>query len=331
MRFVPYNELTASTPNVIVDGAPGAGTVLTLSHWPKSGTPAQLKRDTSAEIAFAYLDSLSFHVTAEIVSNNHFDEDGLIGMYALVDTVNAQRYREILIDAASAGDFGVFKNRDAARISFTISAYADSEISPLDKTIFKLPHLQMAGQLYTKLLELMPDFLVNLSDYKQFWEAEDEKLSATERLISEGLITIEEQPELDLAIIRIGQRQESSGVHRFAQQHIAQWHPLAIHSRTPRSRLLVVRNKNVEFHYRYESWVQLASRRPLPRVDLSPVAAELNQSESSGGKWIFDGVDKITPRLHVEGSLETSLSPELIRARIGEHLRTKPAAWNPYD
>src|SRR6185295_3887281 len=101
--------------------------------------------------------------------------------------------------------------------------------------------------------------------------------------------TIEEQPEIDLAIVRISQR-------------IAEWHPFPIHSRTPRSRLLVVQNKHVEFHYRYESWVQLASRKPLPRVDLAGLARELNEKESSGGKWIFDGVDKITPRLHLQGS-----------------------------
>ena len=46
MRFVPYHELNDSTPNIIVDGAAGPGTVLTLSHWPKSGTPEALKRDT---------------------------------------------------------------------------------------------------------------------------------------------------------------------------------------------------------------------------------------------------------------------------------------------
>ena len=47
MRFSPYSE-TVSVPNVIVDGAANKSTLLTLSHWPKSGTPAELKADTSA-------------------------------------------------------------------------------------------------------------------------------------------------------------------------------------------------------------------------------------------------------------------------------------------
>ena len=126
MRFVPYHQLDTS-PNIIVDGAAGTGTILTLSHWPKSGTPTNLKRDTSAEIVFAYLDSPSSHVHADIVSNNHFDEDGLVGIFTLVDPVTAEKNRDLLLDAASAGDFGVFKRREAARISFTISAYANPD------------------------------------------------------------------------------------------------------------------------------------------------------------------------------------------------------------
>ncbi len=330
MRFVPYHQLDSS-PNIIVDGASGRGTVLTLSHWPKSGTPANLKRDTSAEIAFAYLDSPSFHVPADIASNNHFDEDGLIGIYALVDADNARANRDLLIDAASAGDFGVFRRREGARLSFTISAYADPESSPLDKGLFEFPNPEMVGRLYSELLALVPDFIANLSRYKKFWEGEDEKLTVTEQLIADGTITVEEHPALDLAVVHIGERLVENTVHRFTQSDKAEWHPFAIHSRTPSSRLLVVQGRHIEFHYRYESWVQLASRRPLPRVDLGNLAGELNEEETSGGQWVFDGVDKITPRLHLKGSPESSLSPDLIRNRLEEQLRARPAAWNPYD
>src|SRR5262249_46393667 len=45
MRFVPYPS--AAIPNIIVDGAANSHTVLTLSHWPKSGSPTELRADTS--------------------------------------------------------------------------------------------------------------------------------------------------------------------------------------------------------------------------------------------------------------------------------------------
>lgn len=330
MRFVPYHQLDAA-PNIIVDGAAGPGTILTLSHWPKSGTPANLKRDTSAEIVFAYLDTPSAHVQAEIASNNHFDEDGLVGIFTLIEPVIAEKNRELLLDTASAGDFGVFKRRDAARIAFTISAYADPDTSPLPAKIFARPYLEMAGELYTQLLKLMPDFLANPSAYEKYWKPEDDKLAASEDLIAQGRITIEERPTLDLAVARIPEDLARGPVHRFTQKRLAECHPFTLHSRTPCTRLLIVQGQHIEFQYRYESWVQLASRRPLPRVDLKPLASDLNEEETSGGRWVFDGVECITPRLHLEGSSNTSLPLATLQERLEQQLSSGPPAWNPYD
>src|SRR5579862_8941410 len=290
MRYVPYEQLD-STPNIIVDGAAGTGTVLTLSHWPKSGSPATLKRDTSAETVFAYLDSPLFHVQAEIASNNHFDEDGLVGIFALVDPLTAEKHRALLVDAASAGDFGVYKRRDAARIAFVLGAYADPDASPLPPAIFAMPYPQMSGELYKQLLQIMPCLLASLNDYKPLWEAEDQKLAASEELIEKGLITIEERPALDLAVVHVPENLPVQRVHQFASSRLAEWHHFAVYSRTPCTRMLIVQGQHVEFQYRYESWVQLASRRPPARVNLHGLASELNLDEASGGQWLFDGVD----------------------------------------
>ena len=112
---------------------------------------------------------------------------------------------------------------------------------------------------------------------------------------------------------------------------MAECHPFALHNRTRCSRLLLLQGKRAELQYRYEGWVQLASRRPAPRVDLSPLATELNLEESPGGHWVFDGADRITPRLHLGGAPETSIPMDAIVARVEHHLRTGAPAWNPYD
>jgi hypothetical protein len=147
MRFLPYAE-TTSVPNVIVDGARNVGTVLTLSHWPKSGTPAALKADTSTEIVFNYLDRPDLRVNADVVSNNHFDEDGLVGIFALLQPAAAARHRALLVDVAQAGDFGIFRTRQAARIAFTLSAYSDAGTSPLPRALFELPYPKLTAELY---------------------------------------------------------------------------------------------------------------------------------------------------------------------------------------
>ena len=68
----------------MVDGAANPYTVLTLSHWPGNNTPACYKRDLSAEIAFSVISDPAFVPPAKIVSNNHYDEDGLVSVFALI-------------------------------------------------------------------------------------------------------------------------------------------------------------------------------------------------------------------------------------------------------
>src|SRR5215467_3122596 len=130
MRYVAYEAL-GNERNIIVDGPANPHTRITLSHWPYSPTPAALREDVSAQIVFRYLDEPEWRVEAEAVSNNHFDEDGLVSVYSMLSPEAAQKDKELLIDAAAAGDFGTYRFRDAARISFVLSAFADPDTSPL--------------------------------------------------------------------------------------------------------------------------------------------------------------------------------------------------------
>ncbi len=83
VRYHPYQEL-AGRPNVIVDGSPTDGTVLTVTHWPGYPPPEVVAADTSAEMAFRLLQHRDLLGAAELVSNNHFDQDGLVSIHALV-------------------------------------------------------------------------------------------------------------------------------------------------------------------------------------------------------------------------------------------------------
>ena len=316
MKFESY-ERTNGVPNIIVDGTANAGTLLTLSHWRQSGTPQPLLADTSAEIVFKYLDSPQFHVDVSAVSNNHFDEDGLVGVFSLIDPEFASRYRGLLIDVATAGDFGVVRDPLAARIVFILSAFADPERSPLPKPIFKRRYPDYAAALYEELLKLLPDIVEKTGNYHSLWWNEDEQWRASEDLCDSDDVTITEKPELDLAIVRM-------------PEGLARCHPFSIHSRTQSSRLIYLQGQRVEFQYRYESWVRLASYRPLLRADLDPLAEELNREDDAGGKWKFDGVDHISPRFSREGN-SSILDSKVVVSRIEEFLRTAPPAWDPYE
>ena len=329
LRFVPYDEL-GDMPNIIVDGAAQDGTVLTLSHWPISGTPEQLKRDTSAEIAFVYVDTPEVHVDVEVVSNNHFDQDGLIGLFILVNPQTAQQYRELLIDAASAGDFGVYENRNAARISFTLYALTDPSRSFLSRSIFDLPNEKKVAALYIELLAELPKILTDIESYKNCWESEEKHLLFSTELINNGAVVIEEKPELDLASVRIPVDSTTSRKDQIPVNMDSLCHPYAIYSSTLCNRVLLICGNAFEFRYRYESWVQLVTRRPLPRVSLNDLVEQLNRIETSGGEWVSDGVDQITPNMTLTGSNGSSIPEPEITCMLQDYLANQPGAWNPY-
>lgn len=327
LRYVPYDQLDGR-PNVIVDGAATTATVLTLSHWPQAPPPPMgLEHDLSAQMALGYLDRPHFHHPAEIVSNNHFDQDGLVSVYALTRPEDARRERRLLVDLAAAGDFAVYQDRRAARASMTVSAYADPPRSPLAPA--PDDYGEWAGLLYEELLGRLPELLENPEHYRSLWQDEDAHLTASEQLVASGQVVIGERPELDLAVVTVPPNAPGGGGHRFGGQWWDGLHPMAIYNVTDAFTILTVRGRSYELAYRYETWVQYRSRRPRPRVDLNPLAAELSGIEVTG-RWVFDGVSSLTPRLHLVGADESAISAQRFEAIVCRHLGQSPLAWNPY-
>lgn len=317
LLFVPYEEL-GDTPNIVVDGAANPATLLTLSHWPKSGTPNPLKADSSAEIVFNYLDSPAFHVDAEALSNNHFDEDGLIGLFTLLEPDAALKMRDLLIDAAHAGDFTTYRDRRAARIAFTVSAFADAATSPLDPAIFDLAYAQHGAALYQAMLPRLGEIAAKLERFREYWEPEDRALEESEQDIRRGRVTISEIPDVDLAVVTMSENRPPC-------------HRMAINNATQCNRILSIQGHRYSFLYRYESWVQYMTRAIPARVDLAPLAEELTADEPGDAVWQFDGVSEIVPRLTLSDGRASTIPPADFQARLLTFLKSAPAAWDPYD
>lgn len=330
MRFIAYQDL-GDTPNIVVDGAPAPSTLLTLSHWPHSGTPAVLKDDLSAQIVFRYLERPALHVGAEAVSNNHFDEDGLIGVYTLLHPEQARARRDLLVDIASAGDFGTYRSREAARVAFILAFFASPERSPLPAGMFSRPYAELSGALYLELLGRLPEFISNPGRFRQHWAEQEALLDRSEAAIRAGTISIDERRDLDLAVVTIPERSGGRPWPSFARDPQAACHPFALYSATRCYRVLVRQGRWYELQYRYESWVQYISARPLPRVDLTPLAEALTRRDRGRGRWEFDGVDETTPRLHLSGAEESRIEWDEFRRQVEAFLASAPPAWNPYD
>lgn len=332
MRYVPY-EVVGGEPNVIVDGAATAGTRLTLSHWPKSGTPAEVKDDLSAGIVFRYLETPALHVEAEVASNSHFDQDGLVGLYALLEPEEARRRRDLLLDVAAAGDFATYRFREAARAAFALAAFADPELSPLDAALFSPPYAELTAALHHELLGRVPELVDHPERYRRFWEEEDAWLAESETSLRSGRVAIEEIPSVDLAVVRVAPAFGPGVAHRFAlpRRFWAGVHPMAVHNATRRFRVLLAQGHRYELQFRYETWVQYVSARPAPRVDLAPLAARLTEAERGRAEWSFNGAASTLPRLAPVGAGISSLPLDGLLRDVVAFLESAPPAWDPYD
>jgi hypothetical protein len=312
-RYRTYGELR-DVPHVVVDGSAQPGTVLVLSHWPGMPTPEPLRADLSAEIAFRYLDHPELQVDAEFVTNNHCDQDGLVSVFALTRPDDARARRDRLVDIARAGDFGRFHDRDAARAAIAIAILEDA----------------IDGDPYPELLECLPELADHPERYREHWAEEDEHITLTEAAIADGTITITEDPTLDLAVVRVPDEWRSRVVHRFTMIDQGVAHPFAVYNATDRFVVVTLGAHTPELRDRYETWVHYVSRRPRPRVDLTELAASLTADDTAPGRWVFDGVESLSPALHhVDGDATTITDDEFL-ARVTETLRASAATWSPY-
>ncbi len=330
LRYEPY-DAAADAPNVVVDGSPNAGTVLTVSHWPATPAPPGCEADTSAQMAFRYLErGADLHGDAAVVTNNHFDQDGLAGIYTLAHPQEAMARRAQVEDLATAGDFAVYRDRSSARLSMAVAALGDPDRSPLGR----LPddHDGRCAVLYRAALDLLPGWLEDPDSCRSLWEAEDAELEAGLAALASGAVTVEEWPDLDLAVVTLPQGDRSSG-HRFVGRSFTGLHPMALHRRTDRTTIVTLdpAGGRHQVTSRYEGWVQFRSRPVRPRVDLRPLAARLNQAEAGGACWQADGPSDITPQLRIDtAGPASSQDPADLLAAVMDHLRRAPPAWDPF-
>jgi hypothetical protein len=324
MRFVPYHELDGR-PNVVLDGSPTQGTVRCVTHWPGYPPPEEVAADLSAQMAFRLLDHRELLGEAQLVSNNHFDQDGLVSILALVDPDAALPHRGLLEDVAAAGDFAVYRDRRAARISMVLSAHADGR-GGLD---LPADYPAKSGVLYAAMLDLLPRLCAGVERHRELWAEEDATLDASEAALADGAVTVTEVPEVDLAIVDVGAGAPDAGGHRFGGDWQRGLHPMAVHNATERLVVATVRGPRYEVEERYETWVQLRSRPFRRRRDLAPLARRLQDEEAGDAEWTATPVSGLTPMLR-SGDGDSSLDRGRFLELLVAHLRDAPAAWEPF-
>lgn len=281
--FVAWHEVRGR-PHVVVDGPSGPQTVLGLSHWPDGGTPAELEADTSTEIVARYLAAEAAGDPVDVITNNHFDEDGILAAYLLVARPDLA-VRQRAIAAAEAGDFRTWTDPAAAWVAIAVMAMAERPTTPFPDVLRALNNANThdpAGAVTCALLPHIGKVLDDPERYRRLWEPTWRRIAAEVALLDAGDATIEEFPGHDLAIVR--------SPHPLA--------PLAVLPRVEAMRVVTATADGIlALEHRYETWVRYVSRTLPPRVDVSSAIDTLNAMSPAAGRWRFEGIAHPQARL----------------------------------
>src|SRR4028118_933890 len=121
MRFEYYHAGLEDVPKLSVDGlVPNS---VHFSHWQGNETPTAVKADSSTEIVLNVVASparAALTQGLELVTNNHFDTDGVLSVWTMLAGERALDLRSALVAAAEAGDFSANTGAQAIRASLVL-------------------------------------------------------------------------------------------------------------------------------------------------------------------------------------------------------------------
>ncbi|HVF55075.1 MAG TPA: DUF6687 family protein [Pyrinomonadaceae bacterium] len=300
MRFEYYHAGLANVPKLSVDGT--VENAIHFSHWQGNRTPAELRADTSTEIALNLVRSSRFKELTggiELVTNNHFDTDGVLSVWTVLAGGRSLGLRDELIAAAEAGDFSAYTNERAIRASLTIQG-ADSPVpesgvvSPLARRLAGAGAANLdEARAYELVLPEVERVLTRTQDYEALWREGWEAIAASLESFASGASRVAEDTEAHLSVITLAS--DLYGTMGFKPtRHVA---PYTAISRHARGRVYLIATPmpggwSYRIDYPYYSWAVTTVRPPVVRRDFAPLVARLNELEqSASGRWQLDATE----------------------------------------
>lgn len=328
MRFEFYSEAIADMPKLSVDGT--VDNAIHFSHWKGNETPESVKADTSTETVLnvvAAPNRLELTRSIELVTNNHFDTDGVLSVWTMLARERALPLRDRLISAAEAGDFSEFSSVDGVRASIVIQG----SDSPIDKSGSPLA-AKLAGhavddeaQAYLLVLPQVEQVISRTSDYEELWRDSWQRIETALDSFAKGESQVEEFAEARLSLLTLAPK--VFGPNGFNPDRDAV--PFTAISRQAKGHLFLIATPlNGGWAYRidypYYSWAETVVRPPIARRDLSGLMTELNHLEQKPvGKWRLDSSELASAAKFVEESgrlAASTLSPHLVVEKLREAL-----------
>jgi hypothetical protein len=292
MRFEFYHSGLDAVPKLSVDGT--VSNSIHFSHWEGNSTPAEVKADTSTEIALNLVTSSRRNELThgiELVTNNHFDTDGVLSVWTILTGARAFELSQKLIPAAEAGDFSEFTNETAVRASIAIQG--SDQPNPGEESGSPLA-CYLAGKnvdddalAYDLVLPEVKHLLTRVGDYEHLWRGAWEKIARALESFERGASRVQEFIDSDFSLVTLAPDIFSPTGFNPTRHAV----PYTAISRYAKGRLFLITTPLKEgwayrIDYPYYSWAETVVRPRIARRDFSQLLLTLNQLEpESDGVW----------------------------------------------
>ncbi|RSK36326.1 DUF6687 family protein [Hymenobacter metallilatus] len=290
--FVPFRQLRQQ-PTIVVDST-GLGASLTLAHWRGAATPAPLRDDTSVgSVLRALHQPHTPGLEAEAVTANHFDIDGFVGIWALLNPELALHHEHLLRLVATLGDFRETDWQDPlADQALQLVCWLNAEekarfYEPFGAPARRRREDEASAEKFNWFLPRFAGVLENPESGRAAWEPEYARVRQGVAAMQHPGTTVRRYPEIGLTVVRTPE-------------------PLpyyALFGATVGTDMVLslYKGQRYEFEYKYTTWIDLESRPTLPRLPLDALTARLNALETTARRWTFDGITDTGPLLRLGG------------------------------
>jgi len=300
MRFEFYTDALENAPKLSVDGT--VPNSVHLSHWEGNETPAELKADTSTEIALNLVTSPqrdSFTKGIDLVTNNHFDTDGVLSCWTVLTGERVLEYRDLLVSAAEAGDFSEHSSDDGVRVSIAIQGADQS--SPNNDDGSPLAQLLAGREFATRITDndalayelIFPELdrlLTNVNAYEPLWRDGWKSVADAIESFERGRSQVKEYAESRISLVTLAPDIFSGGGFS-PTRHSA---PFTAISKFAHGEMFLIGIPAsggwfYRLDYPYYSWAETVVRPRITRRDLASALQSLNEREGSDNRsWQID-------------------------------------------
>ena len=273
----------------------------------------------------------------DLVTNNHFDTDGVLSVWTVLTGKRSLELREKLIAAAEAGDFSEFSGEDAVRASIVIQG-SESPVegesgSPLAGYLAG-EAVEEEARAYELVLPKVAHVLEHTNEYEPLWRAPWARIAAALESFAKGTSRVTEDAAAKFSLVTLAPEVFTSAGFN-PTRHAAPYTAISHHARGELFVIAIPSSGGWSYRidYPYYSWAETIVRPRIKRRDFTELVARLNELEKqSVGSWKLDASEMTSAVKFSDhnGTLgQSSLEPDSLAAEVRTALTLSHATAAP--